>query len=111
MPGALPEGVPVLVVGDSEFGSVKVLHQLQSWDWMCVLRQKGKNLAQLSQQGGWHPFWQVIRRVGQKHWLGLRKLTARYAYRVNLLAIWQPGEKDPWLLATNLPPPTVALRA
>ena len=109
--GLLPEGVPVLVVGDSEFGSVKVLHQLQNWDWKYVLRQKGKNLVHLSQQGAWQPFSQVIQRVGQKLWLGPGKLTARYAYRVNLLAIWQPGEKEPWLLATNLPSLTVALRA
>lgn len=109
--GLLPEGVPVLVVGDSEFGSIEVLHQLQNWNWKYVLRQKGKNLVQLSRQGGWQPFSQVIQRVGQKLWLGPGKLTARYAYRVNLLAIWQPGEKEPWLLATNLPSLAVAMRA
>jgi hypothetical protein len=109
--GLLPEGAPVLVVGDSEFGSVKVLRKLQTWDWKYVLRQKGKNLVQLSQQEGWQPFSQVIQRAGQKLWLGPGKLTARHAYMANLLAIWQPGEKEPWLLATNLPSLAAALRA
>ena len=38
-------------------------------------------------------------------------MTAKYAYPVNLLAYWKPGEKDPWLLATNLPSQNATLRA
>ena len=37
----IPLGAPVFLVGDSEFGSIFVLHQLDSWRWFYVLRQKG----------------------------------------------------------------------
>ncbi len=39
---------------------------------------------------------------GQSHWLEDVLLTDKYAYPVNFLAYWKPGEKDPWLLVTNL---------
>ena len=100
-----------MVVGDSEFGSVKVLRQLQIWHWQYVLRQKSNNLVQLPQQARWQPFGEVIEHVGQKLWWSQAKLTAQYAYSVNLLAVWQPGEKGPWLLATNLSSMAAALRA
>ena len=73
--------------------------------------QDEKQHVQLSHQEDWQPFSQVIQRAGQKLWLGPGKLTAKYAYSFNLLAIWQPGEKEPWLLATNLPSLAAALRA
>jgi hypothetical protein len=106
----LPEGVPVLVVGDSEFGSVKVLRQLQDWQWQYVLRQKGNHRVQLPQQAHWQAFGETIEQMGQKRWWRQAKLTAQYAFSVNLLAVWQPGEKDPWLLATNLPSLAAALK-
>lgn len=107
----LPEGIPVLVVGDSEFGSGKVLRQLQAWHWQYVLRQIGNSLVQLPQQERWQPFAEVIQQVGQKLWLVQAKLTATHALSVNLLAVWLPGEKNPWLLATNLPSLTAAMCA
>ena len=38
-------------------------------------------------------------------------MTQKYAYQVNVLAYWQPTEKGPWLLATNLSSPRLALVA
>ena len=35
-------------------------------------------------------------------WWPHARLTAKFDYRVNLLAYWQVGEKEPWLLSTNL---------
>jgi hypothetical protein len=37
----LPNGAPVFVVRDSEFGSIAVLRQLAAWHWFYILRQKG----------------------------------------------------------------------
>ncbi len=62
----IPAGTRVLLVGDSEFGSVDVLQALNHWKW-----KPGR-------------------------------LTQKHAYCVNLLAHWQVGEDEPWLLATNL---------
>ena len=37
----LPAKTTVSLVGDTEFGSIKVLKQLEQWRWYYVLRQKG----------------------------------------------------------------------
>src|SRR5512147_1822679 len=36
----LPNHAPVFLVGDSEFGSIAVLRQLEQWHWFFALRQK-----------------------------------------------------------------------
>jgi hypothetical protein len=45
-----PLEAPVFLVGDSEFGSIFVLRQLDSWHWFYVLRQKGNTRLWLSEQ-------------------------------------------------------------
>jgi len=41
----LPPGRAVLLVGDTEFGAVEVLEQLEKWCWHYVLREKGRTLC------------------------------------------------------------------
>jgi hypothetical protein len=41
--GLIPPGVPVLLVGDSEFGAVEVIRQVKAWGWNYVLRQKANH--------------------------------------------------------------------
>ena len=50
-------------------------------------------------------------KAGQRLWLPSSCLTKKYAYQVNVLAYWQPGQKSPWLLATNLPTARATLLA
>jgi hypothetical protein len=107
----LPTGIPVLLVGDSEFGAVAVLEQLDAWKWRYVLRQKASHQVQLQGQTSWQDFGSLIQHPGQSLWLGQALLTARSAYPVNLLAHWQAGEEEPWLLATNLTSRREALQA
>lgn len=107
----LPPASRVLLVGDSEFGAVAVLKQLDDWHWHYVLRQKSSHLVQLASQITWQPFGSLISQMGQQVWLGSALLTQQWAYSVNLLACWQMGEKEPWLLATNLPSLRLALAA
>jgi len=97
----LPAGTTVLLVGDCEFGAVEVMRQLERWQWMYVLRQKPNNLVQLP-GGDWQSFDNLVQKDGQSFWLGQGLLTAKHAYPLNLLAHWKRGEKEPWLLATNL---------
>jgi hypothetical protein len=104
-------GSQVLLVGDSEFGAVAVLKQLDDWHWHYVLRQKSGHLVQLATQTTWQPFGSLISRMGQRLWLGSASLTQQWAYSVNLMAYWQVGEKEPWLLATNLPSLRLTLAA
>jgi hypothetical protein len=104
----IPPGCPVSLCGDSEFGASQVLQMLEAWRWDYVLRQKGSHLVQLDGQA-WQRFGDLIEKAGQSLWLGSALLTQKHAYRVNLLAHWKRGEKEPWLLATNLPSLKAAL--
>ena len=106
----IPDKTPVLLVGDSEFGAVEVIRQLEAWDWRYVLRQKANHLVQLP-GNGWQHFGDLVQKPGQSHWLGQGLLTRQHAHPTNLLAHWKRGEKEPWLLATDLPSRQEALSA
>ena len=61
----LPQGVAVLLVGDTEFGSVKVLRRLDKWQWGYVLRQKSSTHVRLINQTEWCDFGSWIHKSGQ----------------------------------------------
>jgi len=107
----LPPTVPVVVVGDSEFEAGELQAQLDAWGWGFVLRQKPNNQVQDTDQRDWQAFRVLVRHAGQSVWVEGGRLTYKHQRRVNLLAHWALGEKDPWLLATNLPTRREALRA
>jgi hypothetical protein len=107
----LPANANVLVLGDSEFGAVDVLKQLDQWHWKYVLRQKGSHLVRENDQSPWIALGSLLTQTGQSLWLGQRQLTHVHAYLVNVLAHWKIGEPEPWLLATNLPSLREALKA
>jgi len=101
----IPTKSSVLLVGDAEFGEVEVQKLLEKWHWRYVLRQKGRYLLRQNGQQHSQRLDSLVKKPGQSQWLETCLLTAKYAYSVNFLAYWKPGEKDPWLLATNLPSP------
>ncbi len=105
----LPAHTPISLVGDSEFGAVDVMRQLDTWHWQYVLRQKANNQIQWADQP-WQNFGAVITAPGQSCWLGRGRLTKEHAFPVNLLAHWEAGEDEAWLLATNLPDRTTTLK-
>jgi hypothetical protein len=97
----IPAETPVSLVGDSEFGAVEVIQQVETWKWGYVLRQKANHQVKLG-ESDWHRFGNLIDKPGQSNWLGRGLLTFKHAHPTNLLAHWKKGEKEPWLLATNL---------
>lgn len=99
----LPKGAVVFLVGDTEFGPVDVLRQLDCWSWLYVLRQKTSTHVWLNAQQGWQDFGSFVQKAGQSVWLGQGCLTESRIFPVNLLAHWKTDEKEPWCLATNLP--------
>ena len=107
----LPEEAHVLLVGDQEFGAVEVLKQLDEWHWHYALRQKSSPLFRSDASSPWKAFGSVIQKAGQQVWLGEVEYTQQHAYRTHLLAYWQPGKPEPWLLTTNLPTLASALKA
>ncbi len=107
-----PNGARVSVVGDSEFGAVEVMKQLEEWGWCYVLRQKSSHLVcsrpQQPQQV-WRPLGELIERRGERVWLEGALLSRSHAHRTNLVLYWKKGEEEPWLLATSLPSSREAL--
>lgn len=108
--GLLPANIPVVLVGDSEFGAIEVIRQLKIWHWHYVLRQKANNQIQMPGRD-WQNFGSVLSKPGESLWLGPCLLTRQQAYATNLLAHWALGEKEPWLLATDLVDRTRTLQA
>lgn len=106
----IPAHTPVLLVGDSEFGAVEVIRQVEAWHWQYVLRQKANHQVKVG-ESGWQRFGGLVEKPGQSNWLGRGLLTFKHAYPTNPLAHRKTGEKEPWLLATNLSSPQETLRA
>ena len=107
----LPVDAQVLLVGDSEFGAGSVLEQLDHWGWSYVLRQKSNHLIWTEETGSWRSFGSLVSSPGDQQWVANARLTQKHAYPVNLLAIWKPGEDEPWLLTTNVDTARAAQRA
>jgi len=106
----IPQNAPVFLVGDSEFGSIAVLRQLEQWHWFFVLRQKGNTGLWINEQVGWQRMEWFVQHVGQSTWCSNAYLTQTDIHPVSALIHWQAGEKEPWCLATNLPDASLTLR-
>jgi hypothetical protein len=109
--GLMPDKARVLIVGDSEFGAIEVLRQLDRWKWHYVMRQKSNTWVKLQEELTWLRFGALAKRGDRPRWTTAALLTQQHAYSTNLLAYWKAGEKEPWLLATNLPAARATLRA
>lgn len=109
--GLLPHGIAVLLVGDSEFGPLAVLRQLDQWGWDYALRQKPFVKVCLAHETEWHAMDSWVQKPGQSRWLGPCWLTEGDIYPVNVLIHWAVGEAEPWYLATNLPDRSLTLQA
>ncbi len=107
----IPEGTPVLVVGDSEFGSVALIRQLEAWGWDYVLRQRSGIWVYLVDRRRWLFLEEHMATPGQTHWYPEVRLTAAHRHPCRLVVHWEPGEDKPWFLATSLATPRQALRA
>jgi hypothetical protein len=106
----IPQNIPVFLVGDSEFGSMAVLQQLQQWHWFFVLRQKGDTGLWLEEGTGWQRLDALVQRAGQSAWCPNGYLSQTDIVPVSVLIHWQKKETEPWCLATNLPDAALTLR-
>lgn len=105
----LGDTVQVLLLGDSEFGHTLLLEALDVWHWQYVLRQSGHNLVWLKGEHDWRRLDSLAVRGGQVGWYPHTVLTRDSAYPSHLLVFWKATFSEPWLLATNLRCPVLAL--
>ena len=106
----LPTKASVELVGDSEFGAVEVLRCLDNWGWYYVLRQTGKHQVRRTATDRWQRFDTLAYKKGVPLWYPQAQLSLKHEYSTNLLVLWQPNEREPWLLVTNLSHARDALR-
>lgn len=99
--GLIPKGVPVSIVGDSEFGNVPVMQLVEGWGWTYTFRQQASHLVKLQGSNAWCRFGDCATQRGQKEWLGSAYITQTHTFATHLYIEWHPGEAEPWLLATN----------
>jgi len=106
----LPAQAEVRLVGDTEFGAVAVLQQLQAWRWPYVLRQRGNLLVCVDKESRWQRVEQLLLHKGKVFWYPQALLTEQLCHG-SLLCYWRTGEKEPWFLATHLVDPAAVLHA
>ena len=70
----IPTGATVFLVGDTEFGPVNVLKQLDIWVWYYVLRQESNTLVCSPTENTWKSFGDYVYKAGQRCWLGKTQL-------------------------------------
>jgi hypothetical protein len=107
----LPEGVQVILTGDSGFGSVALMQHVSDWGWQYVLRQTGKHLMLALELAPWVRLDSLVTGPDQQVWCPDVTFTQRRKFRTHVLAHWARGEDEPWLLTTNLPSPRAACQA
>lgn len=98
----LPKKAVVFLVGDSEFGSVTVLKELNQWKWLYALRQKSNTGFRVGKYGDWQSLESFVKKPGDSAWLPKGFLTKQSAFPASVLVYWKAGEKEPWCLATNI---------
>lgn len=97
----MPEKATVILTGDSEFTPLQGV--AQEWGWFYALRHKGSHLYRSQPDGEWRRLDSLVSRAGQQVWLENVTLTKLHQHQCHFLAYWRRGEKEPWLIATNLP--------
>lgn len=108
----LPDTAHVTLVGDCEFGAMTVAQQLEQWHWSYVLRQQGDTQVCVSHTAlHWQPFEHLVTGRDTIAWYEHAIVTLKHLHHAHRLAYWATGEKEPWLLMTNLPTARAALKA
>ena len=101
--GAVGAGWQVVVLSDRGLESGRLFAAITALGWHPLMRAKGQGHFRPE---GWHG-WFPLRRLAPH--VGARRALAGVAYRgaplaCTVLAVWQEGHTEPWLLLTDLPP-------
>ena len=106
--GSVPAGWTVSVLADRGLYARWLLTTMQALGWHPFLRINRQGHSRLPASPSSRPLTQVVSRVGQR-WAGqvICFTTPARQRTCTLLARWDAGYRDPWLILTALPPTAV----
>jgi len=98
----LPDGVPVVLIGDRAFGNPAFLDRVtqRGWDWLVRIQHQ---TCFRDAQGACWAMNQILQQRGQR-WKGRGWLFKKAGWRpASVVAYWSQRHKEPLLLASSLP--------
>ena len=106
--GRVPAGWTVIVLADRGLYARWLFTTIQALGWHPFLRINRQGPYRLPASPSSRPLTQVVSRVGQR-WAGqvVCFTTPARQLACTLLARWDAGYRDPWLILTDLPPTAV----
>lgn len=102
--GAVASDWTVIVLADRGLYAKWLFESIQALGWHPFLRINRQGQYCPSTANDFRPLSQVVRTVGQR-WSGSVRcfMTAERQIQCSLLARWDRGYRDPWLILTDLP--------
>jgi hypothetical protein len=100
---AIPPGWTVIVLADRGLYAPWLFRRIVKLGWHPFLRINLGGSFRPAGAAGWRPLTTFAPRPGTS-WRGVGLAFTRNQVACTLLARWEEGYKDPWLLLTDLPP-------
>jgi hypothetical protein len=97
----LPEGVSFTCLFDAGFDSVEFVSKLETETLQFVVRC-ATGVCMRPEGKDWIRVSEVEWERGHVYDWGTCELTKEHAFKVRIVGVWDPGQKSPWLLLTNL---------
>ena len=102
--GLIPSEKAVVVLGDSAFGQVGLMHYLSAQGWSFVLRCGGHCQVRTQEAAPWQKLIEMELEPAQTRYVGSVSFTEKHAHTgVYLVMHWAIGEAEPWYLITSDP--------
>jgi hypothetical protein len=99
----VPAGWTVVVLSDRGLESAPLFRAIVAVGWHPLMRVKAAGKFRPAGWAGWHRFGSLAPRVGSRFAAaGLAYKTAAEPLACTLLACWEAGHEEPWLLLTDL---------
>lgn len=100
----IPETVQAIIVADREFARASLFRSLKAWQRAFVIRVDQETWLLHADYTG--PLGQMrLRPNGRPRWFPNAYYSKGEHEPINLLAVWYPGYREPWFLATTLTEP------
>jgi hypothetical protein len=100
---AVPAGWAVVVLSDRGLESPRLFQEVVAVGWHPLMRVKAGGKFRPAGWVRWHPFGSLVPEVGRRFTAaGVAYKTAKEPLACTLLACWDEGHEEPWLLLTDL---------